>query len=124
MVSVVAVAANSDVEARRLFTSLEQSYLDARRGKIAPVPPPSNDEPVCRSASERIEIEAVQRRAIVGSPKTVAVRLASLVASTGADELIISTQIYDHVARVRSYELLSGIAAHEPLITEASSDDA
>jgi luciferase family oxidoreductase group 1 len=93
MLGVSVVAADSDEEARRLFTSYEQSFVALRRGRPIPVPPPIEGYTPPLSPIERAQLEPVLANAIVGSPDTVSRRLAKFVGDTGADEIIISSQI-------------------------------
>jgi alkanesulfonate monooxygenase SsuD/methylene tetrahydromethanopterin reductase-like flavin-dependent oxidoreductase (luciferase family) len=61
------------------------------------------------SPLERVQVEHVLREAIVGGPETVRQRLHAFVARTGADELMITSHIFDHAARLRSYEILASV---------------
>jgi luciferase family oxidoreductase group 1 len=110
MLGVSVVAADTDAEAKRLFTSYQQSFVSLRRGRPIPVPPPIDDYVPDLSPFERAQLDPILENAIVGSRDTVASRLESFIATTGADELIVATQIYDHRARLRSYELVAEIA--------------
>jgi luciferase family oxidoreductase group 1 len=111
MLGVNVVAADTDAEARRLFTSYEQSFVNLRRGRPTPVPPPIEGFTLDLSPFERAQLEPILANAIVGSSETVRQRLRQFAESTGADELIVASQIYDHAARLRSYELVAQAAA-------------
>jgi luciferase family oxidoreductase group 1 len=106
MVGATIVAADSDADAQYLFSSYQQSMIALRRGHPIPVPPPiANYEPPL-SPFERVQYEGLFANAIVGGPETVRRRLRELVARTGADEVIIASQMYDQSARLRSYEII------------------
>lgn len=105
MLGVNIVVANSDDEARRLFTSHQQAFVNLRRGMPAPLPPPNPEAIGTLSADERGEIDYSLAMSMVGSMATVQAGLESFLAHTKADELIVVSQIYDHRDRLRSYEL-------------------
>jgi luciferase family oxidoreductase group 1 len=102
IVCVTIVAAATDAEARRLFTSLQQAFINLRRGTPGLLQPPVDE--LRASAAERIGVDHALRYAIVGSPDTVARGVEALLGETGADELMITAQIYDQDARRRSFE--------------------
>jgi len=105
MLGANVVAAESDAEARRLFTSYQQSFVNLVRGRPMPVPPPVDDYELPLSAIERAQLEPMFAMAIVGGPDTVRRRLRDFIATTGADEIIIASQLFDHAARLRSYSI-------------------
>jgi luciferase family oxidoreductase group 1 len=105
MLGANVVAANDDKEARLLFTSYEQSFVALRRGHPMPVPPPIEGYEIPLSAIERAQLDPIFSMAIVGGPETVRRRLRDFIATTGADEIIIASQLFDHAARLRSYEI-------------------
>ena len=109
MLGVNVIAADTDQEARRLFTSHQQIFLALRRGTLGPVPPPVDPDRFEAELTrlERMELERVLSSAIVGSPATVERGLSEFLARTDADELIIAAQIFDHAARLRSYEIVA-----------------
>ena len=72
--------------------------------------PPIDSMDALWTPIERAQVEHVLREAIIGGPATVRQRLEALVARTNADELMISSHIYDHAARVRSYEIVAGLS--------------
>jgi len=112
MLGVNIVVAETDAEARRLRTSHEQAFVALRRGRPIRLPPPVDRLEL--SPDERAMLDDVLAASFVGSPETVARELRDFVARTGADELIVSTPVYDPAARVRSYELLAAIATTIP----------
>jgi luciferase family oxidoreductase group 1 len=111
MLGVNVVAAETDDEARYLLTSLQQAFLNLRSGCPTPLPPPVPDFASRLTPHQSGMLDDVLACAAIGSPETVRTRLTSLIARTGADELILTSQIYDHAARVRSFEIAA--ALHE-----------
>lgn len=109
MLGVNVVAADTDAQAAYLFSSYQQSFVNLRRGRPAPVPPPIRDYVMDVSPFERAQFEPVLAAAVVGSPQTVNRRLQQFAGETGADELIIVSQLYEHAARLRSYEIVSSV---------------
>ena len=109
MAGVNVVAADSEPEARRLFTSHQQSFVNLRRGRPDELPPPIDDIHGYWSPMEQELVEQTLRYAIVGSPETVGRRLAAFVENTNIDEVIVTGQIYDHAARLRSFEIVAGV---------------
>jgi luciferase family oxidoreductase group 1 len=105
MVGATVVAADSDDEAAFLATSLEQAFVNLRSGRPGKLPPPSRS--VRWGPGERGLLQQVLACSAIGSPATVERRLRDLAARTAADELILASQIFDHAARVRSYELVA-----------------
>ncbi len=102
-------AAPSDAEAQRLFTSLQQAFMNLRRGKPGPLPPPVDTMEGLWLPFEKEGIERALACSMVGSPATVRREIEAFLSTTGADELIITAQIYDHAARLRSFEIASEV---------------
>jgi luciferase family oxidoreductase group 1 len=111
MVGVSVVAADTDAEAARLSTSLQQQFVNLRRGTPGLLQPPVETMEGRWSLAERAGVEHTLTYAAVGSPQTVRQRLAALIDATAADELIIAGQIFDHEARLRSFEIVSEVRA-------------
>ncbi|WP_414444326.1 LLM class flavin-dependent oxidoreductase [Burkholderia sp. 22PA0106] len=107
MVGINVFAADTDDEARRLFTSLQQQFLNLRRGTPGKLPPPV--EVLEANEFELANVAHSLSFAAIGSRDTVRERLRRLIAQTGADELVVAAQIYDHAARVRSYEITAQV---------------
>ena len=105
MLGVNVFAADTDAEARRLVTSLEQAFLNLRRNRPTPLPPPVDDMDRRLAPFERAMLDDVLACTFVGTADSVRDQLGAFVARTGADELMIASQIFDHDARLRSYEL-------------------
>jgi luciferase family oxidoreductase group 1 len=100
-------AAETDEEARRLFTSAQQSFTRMVRGTRGKLPPPIDDIETFWTPFEKEKASAMLNRSFVGSGETVRAGLEHFVEETGVDELIVASAIYDHGARLRSYEILS-----------------
>src|SRR5258705_12355461 len=105
MAGVNVVAAATDDEARRLFPSVQQSITNRLRGAPGRLPPPIDDIERYWTPPEKTEVSARLACSVVGSPATVRDGLAEFVKRTGVYEAIIASAIYDHAARVRSYEI-------------------
>jgi luciferase family oxidoreductase group 1 len=103
MLGVNVVAADTDEEARFLASSGRQSFASLRAGHPIRLPPPSQEW--ARDPSEPADPIQRARVSFVGSPRTVAAEMQEFVERTRADELIVVAHIYDHVARLRSYEI-------------------
>ena len=112
MAATNAFAAATDAEARRLFTSVQQQFLQLRRGEPGPVPPPVDSVEGLYAPEEIAGVAAALREAVVGSPDTVRQGLQAFVERTRADELMVTAQIYDHAARRRSFEIVAQAATN------------
>jgi luciferase family oxidoreductase group 1 len=106
MLGVNVTAADSDEEARFLFTSSQQMFVNVRRGQPGPLPPPREGVLDELPPWERAGMEEMLAAAVVGGPETVRRGVESFAARTGADELRVVGPIYDHAKRVRSFEVL------------------
>jgi len=103
MLGVNVVAADTDAEARFLASSGRQSFAALRSGRPIQLPPPSKEWE--REPSDTATVDQGTRVSFVGSPQTVHAQMAAFVERTRADELIVVSHIYDHVARLRSYDI-------------------
>jgi luciferase family oxidoreductase group 1 len=110
MVGVNIIAAATDDEARRLATTQQMSFANLFRGARGLSQPPIDDIDSYWSPAEKTQAMRMLARSIVGSPDTVGAGIEALVAETGADELIIVSDIYDHATRLRSFELIADVA--------------
>ena len=104
-------AADSDEEATLLATSMQQAFVALRSGRPTQLPPPlagyyENLDPAARSM-----LEGVLACTAIGAPPLVRERMAAFIERTGADELMITSQMFDHRHRLRSYELTAGVRA-------------
>lgn len=109
MVGVNVVAADTDEEARRLFTTIQQSFTNLIRGTGSKLQAPIDNIDDYWTASEKLHASHMLKYSVVGSAETVRNGLLELVRLTKADELMIVTSIYDHSARVRSYEIVAEV---------------
>lgn len=107
MLGVTVVAAETDDEARFLFSSLQQSTLNNRIGRPSRVPPPVADFAARLDPYARAILEDAYACAVVGTPDTVRRGLDDLVHRTGADELMVTANIFDHQKRKRSFEIVA-----------------
>jgi luciferase family oxidoreductase group 1 len=110
MAGLNVVAAETDEAARRLFTSHQQAFTNLQRGRPGPYAPPIDDIDQYWSPAEKAGASRMLAYSVVGSPDTVREGVERFVADTGVDELMIVSAIYDHAARVRSYEILADVA--------------
>jgi luciferase family oxidoreductase group 1 len=110
MVGVNVVAADTDEEARRLFTTVQQSFTNLLRGSPGKLQPPIDDIEEYWTPPEKHQASRMLKHSIVGSPETVRRGLESFIALTKADELMIVSSLHDHAARIRSYEIVADIA--------------
>jgi luciferase family oxidoreductase group 1 len=109
MLGVNVVAAETDDEAHHLLTSLQQAFVNLRSGQPTPLPPPVHDFASRLTPQQAGMLDDILACAAIGSPETVRARLTSLIARTNADELILTSQIYDHALRVRSFEIAASL---------------
>ncbi len=107
LVGVGVVAAESDAEATFLFTSIQQQIRDLHRGEPGPLRPPIASMDGQWTAGEKAGVEQFLREAIVGEPATIRRGLERLIERTAADEVMITTQVFDHAARKRSYDIVA-----------------
>jgi luciferase family oxidoreductase group 1 len=109
MVAANIIAADTDAQARHLFTSLQQSFVKLRRGTPGKLGPPIDD---INSWAAPVELAGLNHSLVysfVGGPETVARGVGSFLEMTKADELIVSGHIFEHSARLHSYELAARI---------------
>jgi luciferase family oxidoreductase group 1 len=102
-------AADSDDEAQWRATSMQQAFVNLRSGRPSQLPPPVRDYRSQLGPQENALLDSVLSCSAIGSPATVAAQLQSFIASTGADELMITSQIFEHQARLRSFEIVADI---------------
>jgi luciferase family oxidoreductase group 1 len=116
MACVNVFAADTDAEATRLFTSVQQQFLKLRRGTPGPLSPPVASLDGLGNPAELGRLNQALREAVVGAPAAVRRGLESFVERTQVDELMITAQIYDHEARLRSFAIAAEVLAkREPV---------
>ncbi|MGH7059145.1 MAG: LLM class flavin-dependent oxidoreductase [Stellaceae bacterium] len=109
MLGAVVVAAESDAEARFLFSSLQQSTLNNRTGRPGRLPPPVEGFEAKLDPYARTILADSHAAAIVGGPDTVRQGLDDFIGRTGADELMVTANIFDHEKRKRSFEIVAAL---------------
>jgi luciferase family oxidoreductase group 1 len=110
MLGVNVIAAQTDDQARYLLSSLQQAFVALRRGRPRPLPPPVADYESQMTSGERALLEQALSCSVVGSPETVRRGLHDFRQRTGADELIVTAQIFDHAERMRSFQITAHAA--------------
>ena len=112
MVGVNVVAADTDEQAARLFTSIQQRFLGMQRGVRGALPRPISpaEMEALWNPREKAGVQRMLNASAMGSPDSVRQQLAAIIAQTQADELIVAGAVHEHAARLRSYELLAQLA--------------
>jgi luciferase family oxidoreductase group 1 len=111
MVGMNVIAAETDAEARRLFTSLQQAFVNLRRGRPRQLPPPVDDIAKHLNPLDVAGLQQMLAYSAVGSPDTVRQGIERVVAEVEPDEIIVASAIFDHEARMRSYEIAAEVRA-------------
>jgi len=109
MLTVNVFAADTDAEAQRHFSSLQQAFLNLRRGRPGQVPPPIDDIESFWSPSEKAGVEHALACSFVGSDDTIEKGLRDFLARTRPNELMIAGHFFDHAARLRSLEITATV---------------
>ena len=107
ILAVAAVCADSDAEAERLASTIDLNFVRRRRGEYLPLASPEEAMAYPYSPGERGLVARNRARVFVGAKATVLDRLTPMIEASKADEVMVTTMIYDHAARRRSYELLA-----------------
>jgi luciferase family oxidoreductase group 1 len=110
MIGANIIAAESDAEARRLATTQQMSFTNIFRGARGLSQPPIDDIETYWTPMEKAQAMRMLARSIIGSPDTVRKGIAALVQETRADELIVVSDVYEHIERLRSFELIGEAA--------------
>jgi luciferase family oxidoreductase group 1 len=114
MLAVHVVCADTDAEADRLATTVDLNFARRRKGEFHPLQSPEEAAAYDYAPIDRERIRRNRDRLFVGSPATVRERLQAMIEATQADEVMITTMIYDHAARKHSYELMAEAFALTP----------
>lgn len=109
ILGVAAVCAETDEEADHLATTMDLAWLRIRRGEFLPLPSPEEAQAYPYTDFERAAVREHRNRTVIGSPATVKTAIENLVRDSGADEVMVVTNLYGHAERLRSYELLAGV---------------
>jgi alkanesulfonate monooxygenase SsuD/methylene tetrahydromethanopterin reductase-like flavin-dependent oxidoreductase (luciferase family) len=108
MLALNVVAADTDDEARRLFTTQQQAFVNLRRGRPGLVPPPLSTaaaiDDYC-TPQEKAGVDAALACAVVGAPESVRAGMQAFVQAHRPDELLLTANVFDHAARLRSFAL-------------------
>ena len=115
MAGVPLIAADTDAEADRLATSPALRFLKLLRGQEIFTPPPVSSMDGLWSDVERHIVQSKLKVAVVGGPDTVRLKLTAFLTATEADELIFTSDVYDHVARLRSFEIAASVMRSLPV---------
>ena len=105
MLALNVVASDSEAESRRLFTSQQQSFVNLRRGRPGKIPPPIDDIEAFWQPHEKSGVERALACSVLGDVEDVAQGMADFVVRHRPDELLLTANLYDHAARLRSFEL-------------------
>jgi luciferase family oxidoreductase group 1 len=108
IVAASVVCAETEEEAERLATSMQLAWVRLQRGQFRPLPSPEEAAAYDYTPQDRAVVAGYRRLQVVGAPAQVRERIEALVAGTAADEVMVTTVVYGHAARLRSYELLAG----------------
>ncbi len=109
MLGVNVFAADNDAEATLLFSSLEQAFVNLRSGRPGKLPAPMAGYRASLDIAAKTMLDYALSVSFVGSAETVGSGLEAFLRRTGADELMVTAQIHDHAARLRSFEILAGL---------------
>ena len=112
MLGVNVFAATNDAAARYHFTSVQQAFVNLRRGTPGPVPAPIDDIDAYWSPTERVGVEHALSCSFVGSAETVGSGLRTFIDALQPDELMVAAHFFDHAARVRSIEITAQVREH------------
>lgn len=117
VLAVAVVCAESEAQAQDLALTMELTWLRITRGEYLPLPSPEVARAYPWTESEREGLRRARGPSVVGTPESVRRQLEAMQRESQADELMIVTNIWDHAARLRSYELLAGAFAGAPAAT-------
>ena len=109
MLGLNVVAADSDAEARRLFTTQQQSFINLRRGRPGLIPPPIDDIESYWTPPEKLMVERALACAVVGAVDTVKDGVEAFIARHRPDELLITANVFEHAARRSSFEIAAAV---------------
>ena len=120
MLAMNVVAADSDAEAQYLATTQFQSFLRMIRGMPGQMLPPVENMDDVWSAEEKAAVDSRLGGSIIGSPTTVRDGLEKILSETGADELMLNSMIFDHLARLHAYEIVANVRTESVSVRTAS----
>jgi luciferase family oxidoreductase group 1 len=114
VLGVSVICAETDEEADYLARTVDLVWVRYQRGEFAALPTPEDATAYPYTAQDLATVQSNRAKHFIGSPARVAAQIRDLIASTGADEIMVTTMVHDHAARLRSYELLAHAGAGEP----------
>jgi luciferase family oxidoreductase group 1 len=114
ILATAAICADTEQEAERLAASADLNFVRRMKGQYLPFASPDDALAYPYSAAERDAVRRNRARLFVGTGETISDKLAPLIAATGADEVMITTMVFDHAARKHSYELLAAVFGLHP----------
>ena len=103
------VVAETDAAARRLFTSQQLGFINLRRGRPGLVPPPVDDIDAVSTPQERMGVDQALACSVTGAPATVQLGIKAFLQRHRPDELMLTANVFDHAARLRSFELAAEV---------------
>ena len=109
MLGINVVGAGSDAEARRLFTTQQQSFINLRRGRPGLIPPPIDDIGSYWTPPEKLMVERALACAVVGAADTVRDGIQAFIDRHRPDELLITANVFEHAARRHSFEIAAAV---------------
>jgi luciferase family oxidoreductase group 1 len=120
MLALNVVAAATDAEAKRLFTTQQLGFINLRRGRPGLVQPPVDDINAVSTPEERVGVDRALACAVIGAPATVSRGIASFIERHRPDELMLTANIFDHGARLRSFEIAADSMQQLPARSSAA----
>lgn len=115
ILGVAVVCAATDEEADHLATTMDLAWLRIRRGEFRPLPSPEEAKVYPYTIYEREAVQEYRSRTVIGNPQNVKAQIESLVRDSGADEVMVVTNLHGHAERLRSYELLADVFGKKTL---------
>ena len=107
ILGVAAVCAETNEEASHLATTMDLAWLRIRRGEFRPLPSPQEAQAYAYTEAERHAVREYRCRTVIGAPEAVRARIEIMARDSGADEVMVVTNLHGHAERLRSYELLA-----------------
>jgi alkanesulfonate monooxygenase SsuD/methylene tetrahydromethanopterin reductase-like flavin-dependent oxidoreductase (luciferase family) len=117
MLGLNVFAADTDAEAQLHYSSLQQAFVNLRSGRPGKLPPPVENYSAGLDPMAVAMLSQALSCSVVGSPETVRKGLEAFIRRTGADEIMVTAQMFDHAARKRSFEILANV--HQDLAKAA-----
>ena len=111
ILGVAAVCAETDEEASHLATTMDLAWLRIRRGEFRPLPSPQEAQAYTYTEAERYAVREYRNRTVIGAPETVRAQIEIMARDSGADEVMVVTNLHGQAERLRSYELLAQVFA-------------